>query len=426
MDAVTINPYSPPAGTEDPARQGSWRVEGPHLLVREGTVLPTVDLEGGAAGAVLTPVLIKLSGMVPASGGEPARAAVARGYASVPALRARARRGKWRNRLLWGSIVCIWLPLPGDGANSMEPAELMKEAAVMLWAFLPMLGILAAWVWGISDRGVKCVRSKDGWHHLAGVHFAALAELARRGHEPPPVPRLRKAYRLFGYRLPLAALVMVRQKWNPFIWMLMALLKAMKSPMLAQRYLHWSERGTAAASRTDPDLRERWKKSAAGTVLETWTVRWSDCRDSPIAGVRALTLVTASPDGRFFATLHVVRASMAGSFEEAEELNFLSWTAEGQLLDTSAFRAIEPLPANREFVRIKAAPAKVWAAHHERAGELAVALRDDADLRRRLDQAEVDREVTLEAAGVCGPVEEIELSWGEEAFPGPPPLPGPA
>lgn len=193
--------------------------------------------------------------------------------------------------------------------------------------------------------------------------------------------------------------------------------------MLAQRYLHWSERATAPASRTDPDLRERWKKAAAGTVLETWTVRWSDCRDSPVAGIRALTLVTASPDGRFFATWHVVRAAMTGPVEEAEELNFLSWTGEGLLLDTSAFRAIEPQPANREFVRFKAAPAKVWAAHQERAGEIAVPLRDDADLRRRLDQAEVDREVTLEAAGVCGPVEEIELAWGGEAFLGPPPMP---
>jgi hypothetical protein len=308
----------------------------------------------------------------------------------------------------------------------MEPSELLKEAAVMLWAFLPFIGIAAGWVWALNDRGVRCVRSKDGWHHLAGISYVAMAELARRGHEAVPAPRLRKSYRLFGYRLPLASLVLARQRWNPLVWILMALLKAMKSSILAQRYLHWSERATAPASRTDPDLRDRWKKAAAGTVLETWTVRWSDCRDSPVAGIRARTLVTASPDGRFFALLHVVRAATTSSFEEAQELNFLSWTAEGQLLDTSAFRAIEPQPANREFVRVKAATAQVWAAHHERAGAVAVALRDDADLRRRLDQAEVDREVALVAAGVCGPVEEIELSWGEEAFLGPPPMPSPA
>lgn len=426
MDDVPLNPYCPPAGTDSPASQGNWRIEGTHLLVREGTVLPTVDLEGGPAGAVLTPLLIKLSGTVPQGEGEPASMAVARGYASLPALRARARRRMWRNRLFWSSIVCLWLPSPGEGANSMEPFELLKEAALMLWVFVPFIGLAAGWVWAMNDREVRCVRSKDGWHHLAGISYVAMAELALRGHEPAPAPRLRKTFRLFGYRLPLAALVTARQRWNPFIWMLMALLKARKSPILAQRYLHWSERATAAASRTDPDLRERWKKAAAGTVLETWTVRWSDCRDSPVAGVRAQTLVTASPDGRFFATLHLVRAAMTGSFDEGEELNFLSWTAEGQLLDTSGSRAIEPQPANREFVRIKAAPAKVWAAHHERAGEIAVALRDDADLRRRLDRAEVDREVTLEAAGVIGPVEEIEFTWGEEAFGGPPPLPRPA
>lgn len=424
MDGVAINPYSPPAGSDEPVHLGTWRVEGNQLLVREGTVLPTVDLEGGPAGTSLTPVLIKLSGTVPQSEGEPSRLAMARGYASVPALRARARRRKWRNWIFWACAIIVWLPLPGERANSLDPSELIKELAFILWSFVPLLGMAAAWAWGYSDRGVKCVRSKDGWHHLAGVSYVALAELARRGHEAPPVPRSRKAYRLFGYRLPLASLVMVRQRWNPFIWMFMALLKARKSPMLAQRYLHWSERATAPASRTDAELRERWKKAATGTVLETWTVRWSDCRDSPVAGIRPLTLVTASPDGRFFATLHLVRAAMGGSFDEAEELNFLSWTGEGLLLDTSAFRAIEPQPANREFVRVKAATAQVWGVHHERAGEIAVALRDDADLRRRLDQAEVDREVTLEAAGVCGPVEEIELSWGEEGFIGPPPMPG--
>ena len=389
-------------------------------------MLPTVDLEGGLAGGELTPLLIRLSGTVPQDGDEPARIVFARGYASVPALRARARRRRWRHRVFWVCVICAWLPLPGEGANSMAFAELMKEAAVMLWAVLPLLGIAGAWAWGFSDRGVRCTRAQDGWYHLAGVSPAALAAFAGRCNEPPPAPRRRKVYRIFGYRLPLASLVTAGQRRNLFLWIITALLKARKSPMLAQRHLHWSERAFAPASRTSGGLRDRWTKAAAGTVLETWTVRWSECRDSPLAGVRALTLVMASPDGRHFATLKRVLAATTTSFEEAEELNFLSWTAAGQLLDTSASRAIEPHPPGRVFIRIKAATTKVWAAHHDRAGEIAVALRDDRDLRDRLDQAELDQEVALKAAGILGPVEEMELSWGEDAFAGPPPLPGTA
>ena len=58
-----------------------------------------------------------------------------------------------------------------------------------------------------------------------------------------------------------------------------------------------SERVIEHASRADPEMKEDWRKKAAGTELESWTTRWSEIRDSLLPGIRSRVLVMASPDG---------------------------------------------------------------------------------------------------------------------------------
>ena len=59
MAEPSVNPYAPPESTvesSEPPASG-WSVQGEHLVVRDGTILPPdVDLDGRGAGGPLTPI----------------------------------------------------------------------------------------------------------------------------------------------------------------------------------------------------------------------------------------------------------------------------------------------------------------------------------------------------------------------------------
>jgi len=425
MDGVTINPYaSPVAEVESGERPRNWMVQGSALWVQDQAVLPPVDLEGGRTSGPLTPVMIKLPGIHKPIDGGAARPMAARGYAAVPALRARTRRKRLRSVLFWIIAAWCWLPVisPPTGDIKIGSGMLMEGMALM-GSMISLPAVLGIWLWGALDRGVRSGRLNNGWYPVRGVHPAALMELARRGGEPTPPLRRFKVHRLYGYRLPLRSLMVGGQQRNPLMWLMMLVFKLRRSPVLAQRYIHWSERVIEHASHADPEMKERWHKKAAGTGLESWTARWSEFKDSLLPGIRSRVLVMASPDGRFFAVVTWVRASVAGSLGESGEIHFLSWTADGRVLETASVPPIEPLPELRDFREVKGSLKTLWAAHQRRAGELAVPLRDDLDLRAKLEASVADSFAVLEAAGIFGPIEEIPLPWGGESLSGPPPMP---
>jgi hypothetical protein len=425
MDGVTLNPYTSPAADVGPeVATRNWMIRGSVLWVQDQAVLPPVDLEGHRSGGPLTPVMIKLQGAEAASEGEPARHRGARGYAAVPALRARTRRKRIRSLLIWICAVWLWYPLDATPAGDINTSMgLLKEGLFLLGALLPMPTVIALWIWGLLDRGVRCGRNNNGWYPISGVHPSALAALAHHGHERPAPMRRYKAYRIHGHRLPLRALITRKHRWNLAMWLLMLVFKTLRSPVLAQRHFHWSERIFEHPSRVDPEVKEDWRKMTAGTELESWTPRWAGFRDALLPGIRSLSLVMASPDGRFFATICRARVAVAGSLDENDEIQFFSWTADGRILETSSMPIIEPLLESHDSREIRGSLKALWSAHQQRAGEVAVPLRDDRDLRDRLDAFETDRCAVLEAAGILGPVEEVELPWGNESLSGPPPMP---
>lgn len=425
MDGVTIDPYTSPAAAAGPeVTTRNWVIRGSVLWVQDQAVLPPVDLEGYRAGGPLTPVMIKLQGAEAASEGQPVRYRGARGYAAVPALRTRTRRKQVRSLLFWICVVWLWYPIDATPADDINTSMgLLKEGLFLAGAFLPMPAVIALWIWGLLDRGVRCGRNNNGWYPISGVHPSALAALAHHGHETPAPMRRYKCHRLYGYLLPLRSLVIGKQRRNPLMWLLILILKSLRSPTLAQRYLHWTERVLEHPSRADSELKEDWRKKASGTELESWTPRWAEIRDSLMPGIRSLVLVMASPDGRFFATFTRVRGTIGGILDESDEVHFFSWTADGRIFETASVPAIHPLPEGRYYQEAKGHLKSVWAAHRRRSGEVAIPLRDDRDLRDRLDAAETDRCAVLEAAGVLGPVEEVELPWGNESLSGPPPMP---
>ena len=399
-------------------------IQGSVLWVQDQAVLPTVDLEGGRTSGPLTPIMIKLPGTQSAGEGEPVPHRGARGYAAVPVLRARARRRQIRTWLFWICAAALWYPMSPTPAGDLDTTQgLLREGLALLGAFLPMPCVIALWVWGLLDRGVKCGRSNNGWYPISGVHPNALAELARRGNEAPAPLRRFRCHRLYGYLLPLTSLVLGKQRRNPLIWLLTAVFKALRSPSLAQRNIHWTERLTEHPSRADSEMKEDWRKKASGTELESWTPRWAEIRDSLMPGIRTLVLVMAAPDGRFFARVVRVRGTIGGFFGETDEFHFFSWTADGRILETASVPPIKPLPEGRDYQKVSGPLRSVWAAHQRRSGEVAMPLRDDRDLRDRLDASETERCAVLEAAGILGPIEEVELPWGNETLSGPPPMP---
>jgi hypothetical protein len=425
MDGVTLNPYTSPVadlGAEVATR--NWMIRGSVLWVQDQAVLPPVDLEGHHAGGPLTPVMIKLQGTEAAGEGETLRHRGARGYAAVPALRKRTRRKQIRSRLIWICAIWLWYPMSPVPAGDIDTSMgLLKEGLFLLGAFLPIPAVIALWIWGRLDRGVRAGRNNNDWYPISGVHPSALAALAQHGQGAPAPMRRYKCYRLYGYLLPLRSLVMGKQRRNPLMWLLILIFKSLRSPALAQRYLHWTERVIEHPSRADSEMKEDWRKKAAGTELESWNPRWAEIRDSLMPGIRSLVLVMASPDGRFFATFTRVRGTIGGILDESDEVHFFSWTADGRIIETASVPPIHPLPEGRDYREVKGHLRPVWAAHQRRAGEVAVPLRDDRDLRDRLDASETDRCAVLEAAGILGPMEEVELPWGGESLSGPPPMP---
>ncbi|WP_341406774.1 hypothetical protein [Luteolibacter soli] len=425
MDGATLNPYATPVTEVESGEQArKWIVQGSVVWVQDHAVLPPVDLEGGRTSGPLTPVMIKLPGIHQPGGGQAARPRAARGYAAVPALRTRTRRKRLRSLLFWIFAAWCWLPIifPPGGEIQIGSRVLMAEIR-MLGSMFAVPAILGIWLWGALDRGVRSGRLNNGWYPVRGIHPAALMELARRGHEPAPPLRRYKVYRVYSHRLPLRALIPPSYRWNPVMWVLMAVFKARRSPMLAQRHFHWSERVIEHASQVDPEMKESWRKKTAGTGLESWTARWSGFRDSLLPSIRSLTSVMASPDGRSFAVVCRVRASLAESLTEHEDVQFFSWTADGRVLETSSTPSLGPRPETHDFREIRGSFRTIWTAHQRRAGEVAIPLRGDQDLHDRLNAVDTESCALLQAAGILSPVEEVELPWGNESLSGPPPMP---
>ena len=196
MPEDTLNPYAPPVEAAAPAdAAGLWRVEGDYLIVREGTMLPRIDLAGRGKGGPLTPAIMKLPvpldgkglaltavGALPVAGylgyqlmtggrvsylwmfgiviatqflfrGVKVRTAPAHvfGYISVPAVRTITRRARWRQRLTLAMLVPIGVIFPlaaayptmtrsydriyviAKGAGGMVAVALVILLAVSIW-----------------------------------------------------------------------------------------------------------------------------------------------------------------------------------------------------------------------------------------------------------------------------------------------------
>lgn len=449
------NPYAPPVDSAPAAEPaGLWTVAGDSLLVRDGARLPRVSLEG--EGDDLTPTVRVFTAvgrgqflplvlglgwiayaesagishgfvvgmLIAVFGGRLLRrfigtggSARIQGFSSALELRKRAKRLRWRARIIWIGFGVIILSLAGIGIvvplailGGHDPGD--RFSAAFGW-LLPLAGsglalAFSAALWQAFDQGLRCVALRDGWLEIRGVPPASLAILSRKVDAAPPPMRKRLVSTFYQYRLPLMMLV-GKHRWNPRILLTLAILKAKKSPRLERQQFHWSEAATLPASAADAELRARWEKAAGEPVFAGWTAEMAERIDYPAGDLRIEALVVASPDRRAFGLLTLSRVATGNYFAEVHEAVFRSWTADGRCLATGSSRMIEPLPTWLEFRRAKGSLGSLARAHLGRAGGETVAVPDRDALLERLRREADERNALFEAAGLQSPFEEVEM-----------------
>lgn len=472
MPVDSENPYAPPAALADPdGLPGCWTIQGDYLVVRENAILPPVDLDGRGAGGPLTPLVLKLpvpmggrvlvvlvvTGVVsfgafhflPEGGsgyfGLLAAAVAAAllfplfqrglkvretaaflwGEASVPALRARSRRARWRGYVAGASTVLLlgFLGLAFAArrqmAESLDLGVLDAFGSAITAAGLAIAGYLAVAVWGSLDTGWRCTKSRDGWLWIKGIGPAGLAELGRRSQAemPPTVPR-----KVFKFRLQRLTLGEWRETNGLRLsaWWQTLLMLSRKPEEQEHLSYHWSERKWLEPADGDVELVAAWQRDTAETPLAGWPMIYAERGDSPTRCVRSEEIVFLSPDGRHAAMSMVARvATGKGLLEDRRETGFRSWTEDGRILATGNQRISGPLPEELEFeVRL----GSTWelAQHHlQRVAAERLEVVDAAGLRRKEEEEMQRRHEVLEDAGIYGPVEVMELpgDWEERFTP---------
>lgn len=453
MSDGPLNPYAPPAESAAAETVGLWSVSGDLLLVQDGALLPPVDLVGDGGTKELAPVAYQFNvaasvgvgqlGLLAVIAGiaiitrhflgrgEFWAAAIAylllsrwlggttgggghariTGFASVPSLRAWARRHRWRQRMIWAGLLAVALPNVGLISGVVLSGSSLADLDPLRWIIPSVaLGIglaFGAAVWRIYDSGPVCQVRRDGWFHVKGVKPAALVALARRLHEPPPTLRPRAVHSVYQYRLPLRMLT--RTTRSPWVWLVLAILKARRSPRLVRQMFAAKEGITLDPAAADPALHRRWQEETQSTALASWTPCHAGRLDSPQRDCRTELVMYASPDRTRFAMVAVIRVAIGAYFNEEMELSLRSWTADGRCFHTGSHESPQPLPPGIDYLRSKAGLAAMADIHHQRTVGTELLAPDDTHFRELLAAEGEARRVALEAAGIYGPIEEIEL-----------------
>lgn len=450
------NPYAPPVDSAPAAEPaGLWTVAGDSLLVRDGARLPHVSLEGegndltptarvftasgrgqflplGLAfgwiafaqfagvshGYVVGVIIAVLSGRLLRRFIGAGGSARIQGFSSAQELRKRAKRLRWRARIIWIGFGVIILSLAGIGIvvpltilGGHDPGDRFR--GVFEW-LLPLAGsglalAFSAGLWQVFDQGLRCVSLRDGWLEIRGVPSSSLAMLLEKLQEAPPPSRERRVCTFYQYRLPLMMLAGTH-RWNPRVVITLAILKARKSARLERRQFHWSEGLTIPLAAADAGLRTRWEKISDDPAFAGWTAEMVERIDYPAGDLRVEALVVASSDRRVFGLLTLSRVSSGNYFAEIHDSAFRSWLADDRCLLTGNRPMIEPLPEGLEFRRVRGPFGQLRQAHLDRLGGESVVIVPDQDALLERLRREADRRNELfEAAGLQSPFELLEM-----------------
>jgi hypothetical protein len=285
--------------------------------------------------------------------------------------------------------------------------EAVKVAGGIVAVSLVIL--LGVAIWKEFDKGWHCPRFRDGWLWIKGLGPEALAGLGALavGYQPVPVKK-----KVFKARLDLMPEAFWQKSYGrgPLgrfrMW---SLRRRLKGGPLENFVFHWSEREWLSPADADPELLEAWRLETAGTPLADWSLVYAERTDTTSGYDQVNELVFLSPDGRHAAIPSITRAVMDRKLREVREMNFRSFTEDGRIIATATSEQTSLLPPELDFSVASGKPMDVAHAHLQRtSGEELLSMNAD-ELRRQEEREMRLNHETMEAAGIYGPIEEMDF-----------------
>lgn len=406
MAGESVNPYAPPVEDvgDEPSKEHLWCVVDGYLAVRHNAFLPPVDLEGDGSDGPLTPVIHTHFPKTRPRNGTPAQVKF-RGYTSTSSFEKRAKRRQTITRLSCAGLMLFLIGMASDYLPEHVPSAIITAGKFTLVTGL--VTIIVAVIWNRFPSGVRCRGERDGWFYLSGISPKSLAQFSARSHEGPVMVK-RKAYRFFSHRLPLFTLI-PHQRFNPFAILVVAIMKARRSPALESLHLHYSEEQRRGPDKGDPVLIEQWKKEAAGTELESWRAISAKSSHSASGFMKTESVIYLSPDGYHSAALSISRFSNGRATAINTRTVFRSWT-ESQCIQSTTPPCT---PVHSRWIDRQECRGRLPRLLHRHLTFVAdrplIPIGSDAQLFALLEKELEEEYATLQAAGFQSPIEVMEF-----------------
>ncbi len=442
------NPYAPPAVADLEAASGlTWQVQGNALLVKNGAVLPQIDLETGehapemmcalrvleTAGSmlflrffILAGICIFLTGFiklgVAATIGIAAalslifQLAALRGpsneriviseFFGDHRLKARGTRRKWRFIAI--GIICAVMMANPFLISRFNPDYTEIVVGVFGGGVVLLIGIA---IWAVLDRSsAKSMAGPPGWMRIAPVHPQALAFLndlqneARLQAAALPASRKRLIRTTYYHRYPLR-LLLGKNLTKPLLLIRIVLMKFLRSRHLERETYHYSEALTVPADQLCPQIL---------TAINSWLAAhpdWSfvtgEQSTSPAGDLHLHSAILAAPGLDHSACVVHAWATLkpkAGTTQSS----FGSWLADGTFIRTNDHPYLPHRnPRVRDF-RASGTPDQVFQAHLQHcAGQAISPSRDPQELLARVQQEKEETDQLLTAMGYQSEVREV-------------------
>lgn len=284
------NPYAPPTVEDCQAPPTlAWQTRETELLVRNGTILPQVDLETGernpdlkcikrmhegagsfkhaipaTIGVLLVMVfdwnvipvvvgVILLSRILLYRSPNTGRVLIWE-YCGPHHHQKRVKRRIWGFSAM-GAVFAAMMFSPSFILS--HPNHLMMLGIAVGGSMLLIIG-LALWIF-LDQRKAKTLTGPPGWLRISPVHPEALAYLRELEHEARqqaaalPAPRKRLVRTMYYHRFPLRMLL--GKRLNPLLALRIVLMKWLRSPLLEREVYHHSETESVTTEQLCPPLR---------------------------------------------------------------------------------------------------------------------------------------------------------------------------
>ena len=439
------NPYAPPKSAEVEASSlPSWYCYGERVVAKNGAALPKIDLETGVSDGELTAVSrvyqpagagqafrvflliavymiaknvlhtdaswllwaviggsIVVNGLLRLRGNVGGTVTILE-YREAPREHRRTIRRKLRGGMLFLSLAMI---IGG-------PLLISPSYPADLYLLFGGIGLLfARTVWAALDRPqTRSEAGPAGALRIRNIHPQAMVKLRKIEAEErektadATLSRKREVFTCFYHKFPLASLLGDGQK-NPFMILVVALMKVLRSKRLERESFDFTEATEIREDELNESLRARI--GAWLTMHPDWTPLLMEKLPSPVGDLTIETVLLASPGFEHAASFHhswLERKPTGG----VSEFSFLTWLIDGKILCTTHMPLLQIERPDVDAVRVKGTAEEVFQAHLARCGgrEISPAT-GQAELRERFQQERRDASALLEAAGLRGPIREI-------------------